>query len=338
MNFQSTTVLLLVFPVVASAHHARVYFSDDVLEIEGELASIMWRNPHPEFTVNVRSPTGEDEVWRLEGSGSLYRLQRAGVTRATFEIGQRIRVVGQVSTRAERELLATNILLPSGTEAVLRPGPLSNRYWAEAESAVGIEEESFYDAVAAARENRGIFRVWSPPPPGNSISIHTPFTQAAIEGRSSWDPLDNFAMRCERPGLPIVMRNPHPYEFIDNGNEITLRGETWDIERTIHMEGNPEGQPATPLGYSVGRWEDNVLVVQTTRINWPYFDNIGTRQSEAVEMIERFTVSEDQTRLDYHLTINDLATFTEPATYERFWLALGETLPTYDCRVNLAFE
>lgn len=81
-----------------------------------------------------------------------------------------------------------------------------------------------------------------------------------------------------------------------------------------------------------------MLVVQTTRINWPYFDDIGTPQSETVKMIERLTVSEDQTRLDYHLTITDPVTFIEPATIERFWLALGETLPRYDCQLNPDFE
>ena len=332
MSFRLTVLFLLLLPLGVSAHHARVYYSDEVQEIEGELASVAWRNPHPEFTVNVTSATGE-EVWRLEGVGSLYRLQRAGVTRATFNIGQTVKVVGLVSTRAERELLATNILLADGTEAVLRQGADSTPYWAEGKDAVGIEEESFYDVVDAAGEDRGIFRVWSPPPPGTDSPNYTPFTEAAIAGRSSWDPLDNYAMRCERPGMPVVMRVPHPYEFIDNDDEITLRGETWDIERIIHLGGDPEGQPASPLGYSVGHWEDNALVVRTTRINWPYFDAIGTPQSDAIEMVERFTVSDDQTRLDYQLTIHDPVTFTESATYGRFWLALGETLPTYDCRV-----
>jgi len=73
--------------------------------------------------------------------------------------------------------------------------------------------------------------------------------------------------------------------------------------------------------------------VTTTRINWPYFDNIGTPQSENVEMLETFTVSEDQARLDYRLTVTDPGTFTEPAVFERHWLALGEQIELYDCQV-----
>ena len=73
--------------------------------------------------------------------------------------------------------------------------------------------------------------------------------------------------------------------------------------------------------------------MSTTQVNWPYFDNIGTPQSEDVEMVETFTLSADQTRLDYRLTVTDPDTFTAPAVYERYWLALGEAIELYDCQV-----
>ena len=45
----------------------------------------------------------------------------------------------------------------------------------------------------------------------------------------------------------------------------------------------------TPLGDSVGRWDGATLVVTTTRISWPFFSQLGIRQSPAVEIVERFT-------------------------------------------------
>ena len=54
---------------------------------------------------------------------------------------------------------------------------------------------------------------------------------------------------------------------------------------------------------------------------------------QAAEYVERFTVSDDQTRLDYHLTITDPATFTEPADYDRFWVALVDaTIRSFECQ------
>jgi len=38
--------------------------------------------------------------------------------------------------------------------------------------------------------------------------------------------------------------------------------------------------------------------------------------------------------LDFHVTVTDPATFTEPATYEYYWLALGETIEPYRCETQ----
>ena len=88
------------------------------------------------------------------------------------------------------------------------------------------------------------------------------------------------------------------------------------------------------LGYSVGYWEDNTLVVETSHIDWPFFDRLGTSQTKAIEILERFTLSEDERRLDYRVTILDPETFTGPATIEAHWLALGETIEPDECQVN----
>jgi hypothetical protein len=72
--------------------------------------------------------------------------------------------------------------------------------------------------------------------------------------------------------------------------------------------------------------------VRTTRIDWPWFDNGGTPQSTDVEIVERFTLSEDQSRLDFEITVTDPGTFVQPAVLRGYWLALGETILRYDCQ------
>ncbi len=126
-------------------------------------------------------------------------------------------------------------------------------------------------------------------------------------------------MQCIASGMPAAMRvsPPHPIDLTEQGDSIVLRLELFDIVRTIHMdaEANAAEQPATALGYSVGQWEGSTLVVRTTRVDWPYFDHLGSiLQSDAVEMIERFTASDDGDRLAYDLTVSDPATFTQPVS------------------------
>ena len=81
----------------------------------------------------------------------------------------------------------------------------------------------------------------------------------------------------------------------------------------------------------MGRWEGNTLVVETTRINYPFFNQSGIRQSEDVRTVERFALSDDQTRLDFSMTIIDPQVFTEPATATRTYVALGEPFVPLDC-------
>ena len=162
------------------------------------------------------------------------------------------------------------------------------------------------------------------------------YTQAAIDGRAGWHPADNAIARCEQPGMPVTMGAPLPIRFIDEGNALTLHTVYFDTRRTIHMAdaGDPSSQPTSHLGYSVGRWVDNTLSVTTTRIDYPWVDNEArTPQSEVVEVVERFTLSEDQSRLDYELVITDSVTFTEPATRTRTYLALEEPFDVLDCHV-----
>lgn len=332
MRYAAIAIGLILLPAFAWAHHSRAGYADETTELSGELVEVIWRNPHVAFTLNVVSETGEEERWQIEAFGSIYGLERAGVTEDLFRPGARVTMAGQASIRGRGHFLASHVLLPDGTEAVLQAN--AEPRWPG--RTLGGRTEWVADeteTVNAAAENKGIYRVWSIPALADRV-VRAPFTEAAIAGRSSWDPLDNFTWRCEPEGMPRVMINPHPFEFVDAGDTIRLRVELYDQERVIHMNGaTAEDAPASRLGHSVGHWEGATLVVETTRINWPYFDNIGTPQSEDVVMVERFALSENQGRLDYHLTVTDPETFTEPATITGHWLALGEEIAPFECDV-----
>jgi hypothetical protein len=309
-----------------AAHHSTAFYGDKVVEIEGELVGVKWRNPHVTWQLEIINEAGDAELWNLEGA-STYPLKRAGVTRDLFIIGDHIKVAGNMSLKEERVFLAKNMLLPGSRELLL---------W-------GNIAAHFDDAnrlADAASENKGLFRVWSTPSELFRVIqkrlAGLPYKEEAIQARDSWDALDNFVMRCEQEGMPRIMVNPHPFQFIDNGDAtLTLHTELYDIKRTIHMNRTepPANEAMSHLGYSVGSWDGADLVVKTTLINWAYFDNIGTPQSEAVEVIERFSLSDQSGRLNFHMTVTDPATFTAPAEVEGYWLALGEEMPPlYDCQ------
>lgn len=315
---------LLGFSAAALAHHSAGLYAQEISQVEGEVVSIKWRNPHVTWVMKVINASGEEELWVLEAT-STYSLKRAEVGRELFEPGSRMKIFGRISTREARVMLATDMQLPDGREFLLY-GKIARSF---------DDEGALVDAAA---DELGLFRVWSFPSElfkkFHHVLDHLPYTKESIAARESWDQLDNFAIRCEPEGMPAVMLNPHPFQFIREDNKIILRTELHDIKRTIHMDRSapPENESASTLGYSVGSWEGETLLVTTTLINWPHFDNIGTPQSDAIEISEKFWLSEEKNRLNYQLTMIDPMTFTKPASIEAYWLALGEEMPPpFDC-------
>ena len=85
----------------------------------------------------------------------------------------------------------------------------------------------------------------------------------------------------------------------------------------------------------MGHWEDDTLVVTTTHINWPWFDQRGIPQTENVHIVERFTPTPDGQLLDYAATVTDSAIFTESVVLERYWIWVpGESVEPYNCTVT----
>jgi hypothetical protein len=309
----------------AFAHHSVAFYSTDKIELAGEITSIRWQNPHIRFALETVGPDGAAKLWQLESS-SIFLREKDGVTRDLFRAGDAVTVYGRPSPHDASALLVTNMLLPDGREVPLWPNTSPHF--------VGMDRwiTKKPTLVDAASENRGIFRVWRP----NEVSLAAlPYTEAAVASRRSFDMLAA-ATRCGPEGMPRIMITLFPYEFVDRGKELLVRTELYDTERVVHMDRTapPPGEPRSVLGYSVGAWRDGVLVIETSLVNWPYFDQIGTRLGEDARIVERYELSDDQARLDVEITITDPATFAEPAVVRNSWFAYGDALRRYDCQAR----
>ena len=112
---------------------------------------------------------------------------------------------------------------------------------------------------------------------------------------------------------------------------------------TLWLDPDASGAEATsgPLGYSVGRWEDDVLIVHTTHIDFPYLDPYGTPQSDQIEYLERLQVteSEGEVVLIHSLTATDPVMYAEPIVvqWQRRW-SPGSVIDEFDCAVDWESE
>ena len=337
-----TACLMLLAPAAVLGHHsvAVIFNTNAVVEAEGEVTELSWRNPHVRFELSGSDETGAERTWNVEMT-SLTNLRRDGLSGQLIHVGDTIRVAGNPGRSDPTSVYAENLLLASGDEVILEPR--GEARWTG--DLLGGDGPSG-DGDPSAPE-LGIFRVWSSPRDqgllfpedvdANFDFDNYPLTPAARASVDAFDPVaDSPILNCVSKGMPTAMEQPYPMQFLRQGDDIILHLEEYDILRMIHMDPNvtDEDQPATKLGFATGRWEDNTLVVRTTKSNWPWFDVVGIPHSEDSEMIERFTLSDDGSRLDYSLTVSDPANFTEPVTLSKYWVWYPEmTVEPFQCRV-----
>ena len=328
-------VALAFVSVPVFAHHSVVtnFDSNTTIEVEGEITEIQWRNPHIIFELTTTD--GEDAEWHLE-THSLSIMRRMDAVEPFVEIGDRVTVAGWPARRGQG-MFVNNTLLPSGEEFVFmfeaEPSDLrwSNRMW-------GTNERWFAESGDSSAAGRGIFRVWSTTLAGGKFFFwlpEYPLTEEAQANKAAFDPTtEDPLLNCGLKGMPGIMSAPYPMEFHDRGDTIELNLEEYDTLRTIYM--NPATTPeptASILGHSTGRWNGQTLVVETSHVNWGHLQGRGVLLSDSVELVERFTPTEEGGRLEYELTVTDPTAFTEPVVMNKSWVWLPDVnVEEYNCQ------
>lgn len=314
MKTITAIVLLLLATLPAAAHHSNAeYDRTTVTELEGTIARVIWRNPHVGLELDVTNADGSTTRWVM-GAADLAGTLRRGVPAGTFEAGMFVRVAGFASSRRAANMLVTNVLLPDGRE-ILLTGFSEPRWDAET---LGGGSWVNAAAVGEAGQEDSIFRVWTLDRTRRpDFADDPPLTDFAQAGWEAYENTDDPALLCAPLGMPrvITQTGPHPIAFERREDNILLRGEYFDVERVIHMneERIPPTAPLSPLGYSIGRWDDDVLVVETARIDYPFFDIsglAGVPQTESVFIEERFYLNGDGTELHMDFRVSDPGTFT----------------------------
>lgn len=317
----------------ASAHHSRPAFFDmsKTVELAGEITRVQWRHPHVRYWIQADAEYG-GAVWEMETTPPSL-LERYGIGEDVISAGTRVRVAGPPSRMKENVMEVSHVLLPDGREVLLHTG-LAPR-WSQDTIQRRLTEFDAATIEAAEAAADGIYRVWSRSPsferPSFWLSSY-PVTDAAKAVQAKWDPQVDVDTGCRPKGMPRVMDSAWPFEFVDEGGQIRLLIEEFDLVRIIHMtDAEPEVEP-TLLGYSTGRWEDGDLLVRTSHFDAYYFGAAGIRLTTDAVLQERFSLSADERRLDYEMIITDPATFTQPVTQRSAWdWRPGEAVKPYDC-------
>jgi len=136
-----------------------------------------------------------------------------------------------------------------------------------------------------------------------------------------------FASTSGPPALPDYFYN-NLHQIVQTPDSVMILTEMVHDARIVRMNAEHVSKNIRLwLGDSVGHWEGDTLVVDTTNFN----DKTRFRgSSENLHVIERFTRVDDRTLL-YRFTIDDPTTWTKPWTGEYTWPATDSKIYEYAC-------
>jgi hypothetical protein len=147
--------------------------------------------------------------------------------------------------------------------------------------------------------------------------------------------------KCVPPGMPYIYLQFFPMQIVQTPKEVIELFEYDHTVRYIYTDGRKHPADLTPSynGHSIGHWEGDTLVVDTTGINGKmWLDRVGHPKSDQIHIVERIRrVNERTLQVDF--------IFNDPKSYPKPWTALlrFQLHPDWDimehvCEDNLTFE
>lgn len=131
---------------------------------------------------------------------------------------------------------------------------------------------------------------------------------------------------CLPSGIPEKLNIPDGLKLVQTEDLVIFLYESRTIYRQVFLDGRPLPKNAQPtwMGYSVGHWEDDTLVVETIGQNGKtWLDMRGLPGTEALRVIERYHRPRIG-HMDIEVTIDDPEAYTRPWKVDLDWRLLPD--------------
>jgi hypothetical protein len=154
-----------------------------------------------------------------------------------------------------------------------------------------------------------------------------PWARALYNERIENNGKDHPGVRCLPSGIPEKNNIPDGLKLVQTPDLVVLLHESRTIYRQIFTDGRPLPRDPQPtwMGYSVGKWEKDTLVVETIKQNGKtWLDMRGLPGTESMRVIERFsrpTIG----HIDIDVTIDDPQAYTKPWSVKLAWRLIPDT-------------
>jgi hypothetical protein len=292
---------------------------ESLITIEGVVTEYEWANPHVYLYVETETGAGEPVLWTFEG-GVTAVMRRQGWSRGAFVPGDRIIVQAHPARDSSRNLGLLASVEKAGLTLLSRS--------ARVVPAPGSRESSRIKA-------EGLSGVWAVPgTPLVALFSEPDAWRLTAKGAAAREAYDDRTMNpqieCMARTTPWVMIFTGAHEIVVGDRSVSIRAEYDALERTVHLDvPSHENAEVSYQGHSIGWWEDDVLVVDTTHFADHRSGNArGVPSGSQKHVVERFELNRDGASMTYGFELDDPEYLAEPVT--------GELRSTY--RPDIVFD
>jgi len=296
-------LILVVSSGTTAAHHsAAAYDVRAEIRIDGTVTRFDWGNPHVYIEIEeAAGDSAEPRHWLVELAHPA-TVSLLGLDRASLEAGDEISILANPPRNTDRSI-ASLVSLEIAGQTVLDMRNMMQTFLAQA-SSLGTEPAESIEGV------------WVPGPSawqdaGFDDLSGFELTEAAEAAASEFDPQSmSVGMECLPEPIPSGMISgsaPSSFSIEVEADTVTIRGEADAMVRTIRLDTDVHlNERPSPYGDSIGRWEGDVLVVDTVDFE-PHPQGIAPRvpSGPRKHVIERFGLNPDGTSLAYSFEVRD---------------------------------
>jgi len=306
---RAALILTVMFSFAADAHHSHATIDrDDKRMYKGVVVKYGWTMPHVYLKVDAPDESGEIVEYSIEMEHPP-AMKGKGWDRDTFKPGDRIIWFGSHDKDKSR--------------------PYTSLIWAERPDGTRIGAETGAEEVIVPstdftglwrRNDVGGFKPHYTPPVG------WPLSAVGQEMVDNFDEDQNPMVSCGNPGPPKSMIVPYPVSITrPDENTLVMERELMQEKRIVYLDAGHEPGTPSKMGYSVGRFEGDEFIVDTTNfIDDTWGTHTGINSSAQKHLVERFTLSDNGLYLMAEITVTDPVYFTEPVVFNHRWKKLAD--------------
>ena len=153
--------------------------------------------------------------------------------------------------------------------------------------------------------------------------------------RAKGENIQGESANCVPPGLPGIMSQPYPIEFLYSPGKVVILIEAYMQFRHIYTDGRKHQDDPDPtfMGDSIGHWEGDTLVVDSVGFNDVVQIAPGVPHSDKLHIIERIH-KVDPEWMEIQTTLDDPEVLEEPFTTTASYHHLNDRIREYICVEN----